>query len=210
MLFPKSKFKEGTNVRLAQVPGFYSNNIFYYNFFEEPFNKRQIPWLYLHEALPGHHYEINYSRSLEKLPTQELFYNPGYSEGWAAYVEEIGYDIGAYQNIYDELGKWEWDIIRSVRVPLDVGLNYYAWSDERAMMFWRQHIQGKDDIGRREIARMKRWPCQVITYKYGANKILKWKAKFEEVPDFSLKTFHEKLLGYGPLPFSILEHLIIE
>lgn len=195
---------------MAQVPAYYSDNTLFYNFFGRPFNKRQVAWVYLHEALPGHHYERSYSRSLEQSPVQRLFYNPGYSEGWAAYVEEIGNAIGAYRSIYDELGKWEWDIIRSVRVPLDVGLNYYGWSDEQALAFWRRHITGQDDIGRREIARMKRWPCQVVTYKYGADKLLRWKARFEEQPGFSLMAFHTEVLKRGPLPFSILEGLILK
>ena len=206
----KLSIKEGTDKRLAQVPGFYRNNTFYYNFFDRPFNKRQIAWLYLHEALPGHHYQICYSQLLDQSSTQELFYFPAYSEGWAAYVEAIGRDIGAYPTIYDELGKWEWDIIRSVRVPLDIGLNYYGWSDTKALEFWQKYIQGKDDIALREIARMKRWPCQVITYKYGANKILEWKAEFQKKPGFDLKTFHTRFLEIGPLPFSILEEVLFE
>ena len=206
---PEIRIRRGSIERLSQVPAFYSDNTLYYNFFEAPFNKRQIAWVYLHEALPGHHYERSYSRAIEQSPIQQLFYTPGYSEGWAAYVEEIGNEIGAYQNIYDELGKWEWDIIRSVRVPLDVGLNYYGWSDEQALEFWRRHITGQDDIGRREIARMKRWPCQVIIYKYGADKILQWKARFEGRPGFSLKAFHGEVLKRGPLPFSILEGLLL-
>ncbi|HMQ47870.1 MAG TPA: DUF885 domain-containing protein [Saprospiraceae bacterium] len=207
---PKLKIQRGQIERLAQVPGFYSDNTLYYNFFDRPFNKRQITWLYLHEALPGHHYEISYSRSHRVSPLQSLFNNPAYSEGWAAYVEEIGWEIGAYDTIYDELGKWEWDLIRSVRVPLDIGLNYYAWSDEQALAFWQKYISGQDDIGLREIARMKRWPCQVITYKYGADQLLRWKAQLEKQPGFDLKQFHEQVLQYGPLPFSILEPLLLK
>lgn len=207
---PEVGIAEGQNARLAQVPAFYNNGTFYYNVFDKPYNKRQIAWVYLHEALPGHHYERSYSRSLEQLPAQGLFYPPAYAEGWAAYVEEIGYEIGAYKNIYDELGKWEWDIIRSVRVALDVGLNYYDWTDEAAIAFWQQYIQGKDDIARREIARMKRWPCQVITYKYGADKLLNWKARLEKEVDFNLKKFHEKVLQLGPLPYSILENQLFD
>lgn len=207
---PDIRIRRGALERMAQVPAYYSDNTLFYNFFGRPFNKRQVAWVYLHEALPGHHYERSYSRSLEQSPVQRLFYNPGYSEGWAAYVEEIGNEIGAYRSIYDELGKWEWDIIRSVRVPLDVGLNYYGWSDEQALAFWRRHITGQDDIGRREIARMKRWPCQVVTYKYGADKLLRWKARFEEQPGFSLMAFHAEVLKRGPLPFSILEGLILK
>ena len=207
---PEVGIAEGQNARLAQVPAFYSNGTFYYNVFDKPYNKRQIAWVYLHEALPGHHYERSYSRTLEQLPAQGVFYPPAYAEGWAAYVEEIGYEIGAYKNIYDELGKWEWDIIRSVRVALDVGLNYYDWTDEKAIAFWQKYIQGKDDIARREIARMKRWPCQVITYKYGANKLLNWKARLEKEEGFTLKSFHEKVLQFGPLPYSILEKQLFD
>ena len=202
------KIARGTNKALAQVPGFYRNETFYYNFFDKPFNKRQISWIYIHEAMPGHHYQIMFENALDRSDIQKMFQYSGYREGWAAYIEEIGYEIGAYRDIYDELGKWEWDIIRSVRVAMDVGLNYYGWNDEKALEFWQQHIQEKDDIGLREIARMKRWPCQVITYKYGADKILKWKTKFEKEKDFNLKQFHQIILENGSLPFSILETMI--
>lgn len=206
---PDLAIEEGTDVRLAQVPGFYRNNTFFYNFFDQPFNKRQVGWLYLHEGVPGHHYEINHRSSATQSPLQSLFYSPGYAEGWAAYIEDLALEIGAYRDVYDEYGKWEWDIIRSVRVPLDVGINYYGWSDEECMAFWRQHIQGQDDIARREIARMKRWPCQVITYKYGTQKILDWKKAWEKRPQFTLLAFHTALLQRGPLPFSILEPIML-
>lgn len=207
---PPVQIERGMNERLAQVPAFYNGNTLYYNYFDRPFNKRQIIFLYLHEALPGHHYEFNYREMQPLLPLQRMINNPGYSEGWAAYVEELGNDIDAYDNIYDELGKWEWDIIRSVRVSLDVGLNYYGWTDEKALAFWQQFIQGQDDIAEREIARMRRWPCQVITYKYGSQKILKWKAQFESQAGYDMKQFHTTFLKFGPLPFSILEKWLLK
>lgn len=207
---PEVKIARGTNKELAQVPAFYRNETFYYNFFDQPFNKRQIGWIYIHEAMPGHHYQIMVENSLNRSDIQKMFQYSGYREGWAAYVEEIGYEIGAYGDIYDELGKWEWDIIRSVRVAMDVGINYYGWNDQSALAFWKQHIQGRDTIGTREIARMKRWPCQVITYKYGADKILKWKAKFEKKKNFNLKEFHRVILENGSLPFSILEDVLAQ
>ena len=204
---PDVTIARGTNKKLAQTPGFYKfkENTFYYNYFDIPFNKRQISWIYIHEAMPGHHYQLSLEKGLPRSNIKKMFSYRGFGEGYASYVEEIGYEINAYQNIYDELGKWEWDIIRSVRVSLDVGLNYYNWSDERAMLFWQQHISGKDDIAQREIARMKRWPAQVITYKYGADKILKWKEIFKSKEDFNLKEFHKTILKNGSLPFSILE-----
>lgn len=204
---PDVNIARGTNKALAQTPAFYKlkEKTFYYNYFETPFNNRQISWIYLHEAVPGHHYQLSLEKEFPRSNIMKMFKNSGFREGYAAYVEEIGYELNAYQNIYDELGKWEWDIIRSVRVAVDVGLNYYGWSDEKALQFWQQHIFGKDDIAQREISRMKRWPAQVITYKYGANKILKWKDIYKSKKDFNLKEFHKTILENGPLPFSILE-----
>lgn len=202
---PEVKIKQGTNKNLSQVPGFYMNSTFYYNYFNTSFNKRQVGWLYIHEGMPGHHYQAMVETLLSRSDIQKMFRYRGVAEGWAAYVEEIGKEIGAYQNIYDELGKWEWDIIRSVRVVLDVGLNYYGWSDQKALKFWKQYIKGQDDIAFREIARMKRWPVQVITYKYGSNKMLQWKSELEKNQDFDLKEFHRNILKNGLLPYSILE-----
>lgn len=208
---PDIHIEQGKNKAYAQVPAYYNEikSTFYYNFFDTPFNKRQIAWIYLHEAIPGHHYQIKFEQQLEKSAIRNLFSYNGYREGWAAYVEELGNEFNAYKTIYDELGKWEWDIIRSVRVSMDVGLNYYDWSDEKALAFWQQHIQGQDAIAQREIARMKRWPAQVITYKYGANKILQWKADIDAIlskeKKFPWLSFHTKILEHGALPFSVMD-----
>jgi len=128
----------GTRKALAQTPGYYDSNTFYYNLFDKPFNKRQVDWLFIHEAVPGHHYQASIIAQTKVLPVQQLFFYIGFAEGWAAYTEELGKQLGVYKTPYDELGKWEWDIVRSVRVPLDVGLNYYGWTDEQALAFWKK------------------------------------------------------------------------
>ncbi|WP_298511605.1 DUF885 domain-containing protein [uncultured Kordia sp.] len=208
---PDVYIEQGKNKVYAQVPAYYAElrSTFYYNYFDKPFNKRQVAWIYLHEAIPGHHYQVKYEETIEKSELKKLFFYSGYREGWAAYVEELGNDFDAYKTKYDELGKWEWDIIRSVRVAMDVGLNYYGWSDAKALEFWQQHIQGQDDIAQREIGRMKRWPAQVITYKYGANQILQWKAQLAatlpEGKEFPWLAFHTKILQHGALPFSVMD-----
>jgi len=203
------RFDEETKIK---TPAFYrsTEKTFYYNYFDRPFNKRQIAWIYIHEANPGHHYQIQIRNALPKSPIQEMFSYSGYREGWAAYVEEIGTEIGAYENIYDELGKHEWDLIRSVRVVLDIGMNYYGWDDEQALAYWQKHIVGQDDIASREIKRMRNWPAQVITYKYGADKILKWRSLLDKKTDFNLKEFHRLILENGDIPFSVLEPFILE
>jgi uncharacterized protein (DUF885 family) len=202
---PDIAIKAGTNPNLAQTPGYYSINQFSYNYFDKPFNIRQIAWLYLHEAIPGHHYQVSLESKLPMSMAQAAFNYRGYREGWAAYVEELGNDCGFYNEPLDELGKWEWDIVRSVRIVLDIGLNYYDWSDQKALQYWQQYIKRKDDIAQREIARMKRWPAQVITYKYGANALLKIKQKNNITTKAELKKYHETLMRLGPMPFSLLE-----
>jgi len=199
---PALKIEQGANAAMAQTPGYYDNNVFYYNLFGKPYNKRQFDWLFLHEAVPGHHYKSSINSDVKQSKVHQLFYFLGLEEGWGAYVEELGKDVGVYKTPYDELGKWEWDIVRSVRVPMDIGLNYYGWTDEQALAFWKKNIKNQDDIALREIARVKRWPAQCITYKYGAGQIMQWKQTLQkrEGTKFDIKNFHDRILNLGSLP----------
>jgi len=204
---PAVAIARGTNQALAQTPGYYNDNTFYYNLFGKPYNKRQFDWLFIHEAVPGHHYQSSIAAQLKLSKVQQVFYYLGFSEGWGAYVEELGKQLGVYRTPYDELGKWEWDIVRSVRVPLDVGINYYGWTDEQALAFWKKNIRGQDGIAMREIARIKRWPAQVVSYKYGAYRIMQMKQKLQQQQGdkFDIKLFHDNVLNHGSLPFFMVE-----
>ncbi|MGZ3765893.1 MAG: DUF885 domain-containing protein [Mucilaginibacter sp.] len=201
------KIQKGESRQLAQTPGYYDNNTFYYNLFDKPYNKRQVDWLFMHEAVPGHHYQSSIIAQTKVSDVQQLFFYMGFAEGWGAYTEELGKELGVYKTPYDELGKWEWDIVRSVRVPLDVGLNYYGWTDQQALAFWKKNIRGQDDIAMREIARIRRWPAQVVTYKYGALQILHWKEALrkKQGKDFDIRNFHDKVLNYGSLPIFMVK-----
>ncbi len=208
---PALKIEQGANAAMAQTPGYYDNNVFYYNLFGKPYNKRQFDWLFLHEAVPGHHYKSSINSDVKQSKVHQLFYFLGLEEGSGAYVEELGKDVGVYKTPYDELGKWEWDIVRSVRVPLDIGLNYYGWTDEQALAFWKKNIKNQDDIALREIARVKRWPAQCITYKYGAGQIMQWKQTLQkrEGSKFNIKNFHDKILNLGSLPVFMVGEIIL-
>jgi len=206
------KIQKGAARQLAQTPGYYDNNTFYYNLFDKPYNKRQIDWLFLHEAVPGHHYQSSIIADTKVSEVQNLFFYMGFAEGWGAYAEELGKDLGVYKTPYDELGKWEWDIVRSVRVPLDVGLNYYDWTDQQALDFWKKNIRGQDDIAMREIARIRRWPAQVVTYKYGALQILHWKEALQKKQgkNFDIKDFHDRVLNHGSLPLFMVKENVFK
>jgi len=111
---PPLAIEKGTEANLAQTPGYYNNNTFYYNLFDKPYNKRQVDWLFIHEAVPGHHYQSTLDNSSRTSEVQQLFYYLGFAEGWGAYAEELGKQLGVYKTPYDELGKWEWDIVRLI------------------------------------------------------------------------------------------------
>lgn len=206
---PRLNIAQGRNSALAQAPGYYNGNTFYFNLFDSPFDLADTDWLLIHEGNPGHHFQVNYHNQNRFNGPKFIGRSLGFVEGWAAYVENLGWEIGLYQDPYEALGKWNWDLIRSVRVVLDVRLNYEGWTDAQAMKYWRQHIKGKDDIGRREIARMKRWPAQVLTYKLGEKMIrdLLVKEKSAKGANFSYKDFHTTLLSGGPLPVQLIPQL---
>tara|TARA_R100001015_G_C4632812_1_gene196871 strand:- start:932 stop:2197 length:1266 start_codon:yes stop_codon:yes gene_type:complete len=195
-----AKIAQGTDSNLAHVPAFYNAGTFYFNYFNQAFNQRQIEWIYAHEAFPGHHYQGFVNGKVDRSALLDLFWYPGFVEGWGAYVEYL--DI--YSSPMDEYGKYEWDLIRSVRVVLDVGINYYGWSDKQAFTYWKTHIKDQDQVAWREISRMKRWPAQVITYKYGAHEMLCLLAKAKESENFQWIDFHQRLLENGDVPISIL------
>jgi len=211
-VIPSLKIERGESKQLAQTPGYYNDNTFYYNLFDKPYNKRQYDWLFIHEGVPGHHYQSSVAAKIKGSAVQQLFFYYGFAEGWGAYAEELGKQLGAYKTPYEELGKWEWDIVRSVRVPLDVGLNYYGWTDQQALDFWKKNIRGQDDIAMREIARIRRWPAQVVTYKYGALQIIHWKEELQKKQGdkFSIKNFHNRVLDHGSLPLFMVKENVFK
>lgn len=207
---PELSIERGTNARMAQAPGYYNANTFYFNLFDKPFDLADCDWLLIHEGNPGHHFQVNFHNDLRVKPYRSGLSYMGFVEGWAAYTENLGWELGLYKSQYEELGKWNWDLIRSVRIVLDVGLNYHGWNDEKAMNYWQQHIQGQDDIGMREIKRMKRWPAQVLTYKMGEAAILKAleEEKLELGEAFNYKDFHTRILGSGTIPVALIPQLV--
>ena len=191
----------------------YGKDVFEFNFFGGKHNVRAMEWLYLHEAIPGHHLQSTEWRQESKDDSllQHLFSYPGNFEGWACYVESWGKNLGLYQNPYCELGKWEWNLVRSARVVLDVGIHYYGWNHDKAMAYWKANITGQDEIAEREITRITNWPGQVLSYKVGESKIMelheKYKAK--EGKKYDARKFHTLYVTLGMVPLEIVEKYIV-
>lgn len=180
----------------------YGRDVFLYNFFTGRYNSRVIEWLYMHEAIPGHHLQATLRPSDSLL---DLLLYPGNFEGWACYVEYYGATLDLYRDLYSELGKWEWDLVRSARLVIDAGIHYYGWSHAEALAYWKASIPGQDDIAEREVSRVTNWPAQALSYKVGADAIFHlqddWQARH---PSGSLNEFRRQFLGYGMVPLAVL------
>lgn len=210
---PPMKIAPIPNPSKDAPPGYYNEGVFYFNFFGGHFNKRAVDWLFLHEALPGHHYQLSISGLASTAPElKALFFYSGFAEGWGAYCENLGKDLGFYADPYQELGRWEWDLVRSARVVIDVGIHHRGWTKAQALTYWRDHIQNQDDIAAREIDRIIRWPGQAVSYKVGEAQFLRLKKMAESCmgKHFDLKKFHSLVLNHGSLPLDVLNSVVVD
>lgn len=217
-IFPPSNNVPRANIARSDqgdafpVPGYYdaATSTFFYNVLGDGYDPAEADWLFLHEATPGHHYQGQYARLNNKCePLIERPFSYAYAEGWAAYVETLGEALGLYETPQAQLSAIEWDMVRSVRVVLDVGLNDRGWSDQRALAYWHDNVRGQRDIAMREIERLKRWPGQAITYKYGAAvfELLQRDYLMRSRSPTAIVDFHRWVLGYGAIPLSTLKEL---
>jgi uncharacterized protein (DUF885 family) len=158
----------------------------------------------MHEGSPGHHLQSVVRRNnKENSPLQNEFFYFGNAEGWACYIEDHGKELGLYENPYTYLGKWEWDLVRSARLVMEVGIHYYGWSFDKAKDYWKENIKGQDEIADREIKRITNWAGQALCYKVGAltiQKIISEKLTKGE----DLKKAHELFLVYSDVPLQVL------
>ncbi|MCW3125905.1 MAG: hypothetical protein JWO03_1563 [Bacteroidetes bacterium] len=209
-------FMEWPNANKFTPPGYYSPKkdnavgtaVFYFNFSEGRHNTRSMDWLFMHECVPGHHYQWCMRDKVTSHPAfKEQFFYPGNVEGWAAYIEYYGKEMGLYQDAWSYLGKWEWDLVRSTRILIDVGIHHKGWTKEKAIACWKQNIPGQDAIAEREVTRCTNWPAQALSYKVGAQKIIEMRdaLKQKQGKDFDIRKFHTQYLSYGNIPMELIE-----
>ncbi|MCV2352689.1 DUF885 domain-containing protein [Paucibacter sp. B2R-40] len=195
------------------VDGYYepAESTFYFNQAQASYGRRNIDWLLLHESTPGHHYQSRYALEQRGCPVglPHGFYS-AFAEGWGAYVEEFGSELGLFQQDSDALGAVEWDLVRSIRVVLDVGINALDWTEQEAQDYWRSKLPMLPHLAQREIARVRNWPAQAITYKQGAVMLrqLREAARVREGAAFDIRVFHDKVLKHGPLPLALLAEMV--
>ena len=168
------KIVESTLPKSFPAPGIYNpeSREFIYHLSTDEFPVKHMDWLFLHEAVPGHHYFSEFANSeVECMGYQSPQGSTLFTEGWAAYVETLGHQLGVFTDKSSIEYALDWQALRAVRVLLDIGIHTQNWTDEEAAQVWMQYIPEQQDIMNREIARIRRWPVQVITYVYGKHRI---------------------------------------
>jgi prolyl oligopeptidase len=185
---------------------------FYANLYKpESRPKYEIPVLTVHEAVPGHHFQISIAQELENVPTFRKYQSfTAFVEGWGLYSEELGEFMNLYDDPYNKFGQLTYDMWRAIRLVVDTGMHYKNWSRQEAIdLFVENTAKSKLDI-ENEVDRYIAWPGQALAYKIGQLKMLELRNKAEkELGDkYDIKDFHYELLKRGSLPLDILEDYI--
>ncbi|RTY81795.1 DUF885 domain-containing protein [Flavobacterium sp. ZB4P23] len=167
--------------------------------------------LFLHEAVPGHHFQISLQQENENLPDFRKFnWFGAYGEGWALYTESLGKELGLYQDPYQYFGMLGNEMHRAVRLVVDTGLHSKGWTRAQAIQYSLANEAESEASIIPEIERYMAIPGQALSYKIGQLKILELRKKAETKmgAKFDIKKFHEKVLESGVMPLAILENKI--
>lgn len=164
--------------------------------------------LFLHEAIPGHHYQTSIQQENDDLPKFRRFgWYGAYGEGWALYTESLGKELGLYSDPYQYFGSLSEEMHRAIRLVVDVGMHMKGMTREEAIKFSLDNEAESEADITAEIERYMAIPGQALAYKIGQMKILELRAKAEkELGDnFDIKSFHDEVLINGCLPIDIFE-----
>ena len=162
-----------------------------------------------HEGVPGHHMQLSIQQQLQGLPKFRLHglgFN-AYIEGWALYAEQLGKEVGFYQDPVSDYGRLSSELFRAVRLVVDTGIHAKGWSRDQVVEFMRKSGAVDEPTIQSETDRYISWPAQALSYKLGQLKIreLRDRAQKELGPKFDIRKFHDEILDGGTLPLDLLE-----
>lgn len=167
--------------------------------------------LFLHEAIPGHHFQISLQQENQNLPDFRKFsWFGAYGEGWALYTESLGKELGLYTDPYQYFGMLGNEMHRAVRLVVDTGIHSKGWTREHAINYSLENEAESESSIISEIERYMAIPGQALSYKIGQLKILELRKKAQnKLKDkFDIKVFHQKVLESGVMPLALLEKKI--
>ena len=167
--------------------------------------------LFLHEAIPGHHFQLSLQQENTNLPE---FLHPEsmgvFVEGWALYAESLGKELGIYTDPYQYFGMLSMEMHRAIRLVVDTGLHAKGWTREKAIEYSLDNEAESEESIIAEIERYMATPGQALSYKMGQLKIRELRTKAEKSlgSNFNIKEFHSQILNSGSLPLVLLEEKI--
>jgi uncharacterized protein (DUF885 family) len=162
-----------------------------------------------HEGVPGHHMQLSVQQQLTGLPKFRLHglgFN-AYIEGWALYAEQLGKEVGFYQDPVSDYGRLSSELFRAVRLVVDTGIHSKGWTRDQVVDFFRKSGAVDEPTIQSETDRYIAWPAQALSYKLGQLKFreLRERAQKELGPKFDIRTFHDEMINGGTLPLDLLE-----
>lgn len=163
--------------------------------------------LFLHEAIPGHHYQISLQQENTHLPDFMRFgWFGAFGEGWALYCESLGAEFGLYTDPYQKMGSLSDEMLRAVRLVVDTGLHTGTMTREEAITYFLSNISYDEAAATAEVERYMAMPGQALSYKIGSLKIRELRDQYQQQlgSRFSLAKFHDELLNQGCLPLDVL------
>ncbi|MDX1502036.1 MAG: DUF885 domain-containing protein [Thermoanaerobaculia bacterium] len=169
--------------------------------------------LSIHEASPGHHFQISIAQEIEELPRFRRFGGvSAYFEGWALYAESLGKELGMFTDPYQWYGRLSDEMLRAMRLVVDTGIHHRGWSRQQAIDYMMEHSSLAETDVVAEVERYIAFPAQALGYKLGQRVIADLRAEAEaELGDaFDLRAFHRAILEDGALPLPVLERKIRE
>jgi uncharacterized protein (DUF885 family) len=163
-----------------------------------------------HEGVPGHHLQISVNQQLSGLPQFRLHPSGAfnaYIEGWGLYAEELGKDVGFYQDPVSDYGRLSSELFRAVRLVVDTGIHSKGWTREQVVEFFRKSGAVDEPTIQSETDRYIAWPAQALSYKLGQLKFreLRERARKELGSSFDIRAFHDEMLDGGVLPLDMLD-----
>jgi len=161
-----------------------------------------------HEGIPGHHMQLSVAQTLTTLPKfRRHGGNSGYIEGWALYAEQLGKEVGFYQDPVSDYGRLSSELFRAVRLVVDTGIHSKGWSRDQVVEFMRQSGAVDEPTIQSETDRYIAWPAQALAYKLGQLKILELRERARKAlgSQFDIRSFDDEILNGGVLPLELLE-----